>query len=105
MQDQLNHLATICCKLTDSLCRTPDVNEAKASSTDHRALNVVIHGVSEDKASSIWRDVLAMVLRTAADNDVGVEDASVWDVSRRARPDHCFRVRSSFGAWWFPPVE
>ena len=73
MKDQLNHLAATCGKFADNLSRTPDAYEAKALSTDDRALNVVIHGVPEDKSSSIWRDVLAKVLHTSAGKDVRIE--------------------------------
>ena len=71
MRNQLNHLETTCGKHADSLSHAPDVNEAKASCTDDQALNVVIHGVPENKASSIRRDVLRMF----AGKDVGIEDA------------------------------
>ena len=88
LKNQLNHLATTCGKLADFLSCTPDINEAKASPTDDRALNVMNHDVTEDKSSSIWRDELAKVLRTSAGKDVSFEDT----FRHQATPDNCLCI-------------
>ena len=75
MEGQLNQLATTCGKLAKNINRAPVVNDARAPSGDDRAMNVVISGIAVDKSSSVWRDVLSMVLYTAAGKDIVIDDA------------------------------
>ena len=75
MQGQLNQLAATCGKLGNDIARAPATSDSKASSIDDRALNVVVTGIQEDKASSVWREAPAAVLHTAAGRDVPVVDA------------------------------
>ena len=100
LQQQIDHLSSLCSKLADGVTASLTGQRPGPSTGDEseRSMNVVVSGVAENKNAAVWREELVEVLKVAAGREVEIKDA--FRLGGQYRQDKTRSILVRLGSVW-----